>query len=383
MVVALKPSIIRWSVQSFIANLVIFLVMTPYGNKLEGGTTGIGIIHDALILSPLVFLILAKKFKMNFSISIIQNITIYLTLIFLWVVFFEIDSFSSIRSLLASVVFSFLFIICFSRNLDAKRSVTFLIKLNLIFIYIQFIVLFIFGKHIDLHQIIYPWSRETYYPTFAGLTRLTGIHMEPGVYATIITGLNLILLQYIYKPRLIFLTVLSLLLTVSISGIVYSVILAVVVVIRSNSIPKYIFTSIIMSFMLIIIYFSPIGDYIQTRLGKAESSSDSSINYKKVNLEYILERDYIDTLVGSGYRVNNCEKCEYINSNGFLFGLIFYHGIIGAALIIFMYFYIFKVPFNKFGIVFVLFLSIQRYDLGYYFIWGLGVINYILAKNEK
>ncbi|AXT69665.1 hypothetical protein [Vibrio sp. dhg] len=379
----LKKSRLGINVQYVITFFVIFLIFTPYGNEIESGTTGIGILHDLLILSAMIFAILANKAKSIFPKEIVIHLLFFLIVIFCWIAYFGVDNITDVRSVCVSFVFCFLFIFSLPKKIDLTKCIELLIKVNLFLIYVQFFILIVFNKHVDLHQMLYPWSRDTYYPTFAGLVRLTGIHMEPGVYATILTGLNVLLAIHTYKPKLMYLTIISLLLTVSISGMIYAFILLLIVLIKNNSMIKYLLTSISLSIILTVTYFSPIGEYVQARSKRIESSTDYSVSYKQENIKYILERDIVDTLVGTGYRANECEKCNYINSNGFLFGTFFFHGVIGVMLIFLLYIYTFKIPISKVGILFIAFVSIQRYDLGYYFIWGLGIMNYILVKNEK
>lgn len=355
--------------------IFLFFVFTPTG--VEGdGISGLGVVLDMLIIALSLSVMIFSKKKID--LRVLNLVVIFIIWASFWVFFFQQGDINNIRSILVGGLISISLLLSQYERNDFKNTIFYLIVINLVVFYIQLIFMYGFKYHIDFHKIIFPWSRETYYPTYFGLVRLTGFHMEPGSLSTIMFCLNILYLKFNFNKKIIILSILSILLTISLASFIYAFLLTLILIFSSE---RKAFWLIIIAILTSILSVSPVGqniyDYVGKRHERFESSQDASIEYKHNNIVFLLDASAERLLFGSGIGINDCTDCEYINSNGFLFESIFYMGIVGAFILMIIYFNISGFTFTLSSLIFVFFICIQRYGVTYNLIWAACILHYI------
>jgi hypothetical protein len=210
----------------------------------------------------------------------------------------------------------------------------YLFSITLLF---QFILYYLSGIYLDLHELLFPWSQGKGTLESFGFARFTGIHLEPGSHATFTTFL--ILLSLIVKPRVgsvHYLSLLSIGATFSTVGVIYAVFLCVVffLMLNKNSTLKtkvyfvfgvFIVTSCLLSFGLY--------EYIENRFILKEGA-DMSFNARLNLVDFWLDSSLIDKVFGVGFGVNQCTDCLSTQSAGILFNFTYQLGIVGVVLLV-------------------------------------------------
>ncbi|MBR9847271.1 MAG: hypothetical protein GYB35_14745 [Algicola sp.] len=246
------------------------------------------------------------------------------------------------------------------------------ILFNTAFLIYQFLYTVIFGEGIYLHGLLFSFSREAYSLVEMGaFYRMSGYHLEPGSYATII-ALMLFLYRYLNNGKVelsIHFCSLSLLLTFSVIGFLLFAIFYLSYFKSSFSFKKSFFLLIILAFVCsVFIYELGIFSYIEQRFAFG-ASDDSSASVKIANLYYFIHNyDLEKFLIGYGMQpdLNLCSTCGHVQSNGVLFNLFFLTGFI---LTLFFFALLYYSGSFKAFLPLIIGFSIVRYGPSFIIFW--------------
>lgn len=368
----------------FLLLVFILLVFTPFGNEDGTGVFGLGVTFDVFKLSLLLLVLYIKNFSFNIKLHKLIFILIFLIFIMLWVVFSPNNDYTDAKSLILNFIFSVLFLSIGLSRSDIIWALKCALIINVSAFFIQVFFFYAANYHIDFHQLIFPWSRATYYPSFGGILRATGFHMEPGAYVTNVMALILIYSIYKIQKKLIVICALTFVLTFSFSGLIYASLLGLLLTFNLTKKQAVLALSLFSLFIGYIVSIeNPLTNYIEVRSNRIDSGVDMSVQYKSNNNEYVLSREGNQQAFGSGIGNNECQNCKYINSNGALFYTVFYMGLVGALGFIALYIFVFNIPFSYLGIISLIFVFIQRYDVTYPIIWMVGVFFLLRSRHDS
>ena len=286
----------------------------------------------------------------------------------------------SIGLLLGFFVFWFTYSISFE-PVYIYRYVSIFCLINVLFFFLQYTTYNLF------EILLTPYSFIGLEPrAFSSIFRPTGLYLEPASYCH--TIFMLILIRYFYRQQhdlLAIMSLLSMLLSLSLWGIITSIIFVLLTIVNSNfTIKKLIF--IFGALLTFFIYFYPAytlsdnyADFFQNRMDNL--SSDASFLSRFGNVQTaLIDTSYLEIIFGRGFTNENV----IYGSNGFLFIEIAF-GIFGTILISLFFALLskFKFTFLKVIMFFIALTAAPMWNTFFWWFWlalffrsiGLGNIS--------
>lgn len=329
----------RRSCHYFFTFIVMFLVFSVF--DVPGGSKIILFLYYFVVLSLAVLLLFFGRAEVKlkvFDIFVMLSIVI----IFSLASFFVPDqAVGTLTLLVLSILISLVISLDFERNKNIYvMAIQSLLLLHVVAFFIQFLIFIISGKILDLHTVVFFFSEshtaELNRVNLFG-ARLTGLHNEPGTYATWVMPLLFLLLFIEKEIRLLSVfALLSLILTFSVSGYVYTLlfVLASFFVTKPSNRMRY-FIKVTAALIVCAIVFLSLGgyEYLMWRFFD-ESVVDGTSELKWISIRHLIETDYVRLMLGSGLGVNDCASCTSLQDTGLAFNLIFQLGVFGLIIIL-------------------------------------------------
>ncbi|WP_143047895.1 hypothetical protein [Thalassotalea agarivorans] len=326
----------------------------------EGESTFV-YLYNLLLLTLIAFL------NRSFPSSLNKNVLVFsFVLLSAYAIRISTDSLFQFINLAIVVLVSILFV-----NLLRKQksliiaSINIALLFNVSVFFIQFLVWVTFGSIIDFYGYIMPWEVVGYsvYEDI-GLFRATGIHNEPGTYATVITILTF--WYIILAPTKLVTPVLAMstvALTSSGTGIVFSGLFFSLLFVnflqnKKGVLKNIILISIICLLGYLVLFLTPIGEYLYWRFisGDVDHSS-GTVGLKYDAMRFLVESTESRQLLGSGSFLNDCLYCKSINDTGLIFNIIFQLGLVGFVLLAYLIYKTITLQVFSIGLVVVVLLS--------------------------
>lgn len=289
---------------------------------------------------------------------------------------------------LTAMTVSILTATCLGRDISAARTViNAVLWINVSSILLQYSGTLIFDSSWDIHNSIFPFSRESEMDPIHGFgfARFNGIQLEPGTYA-VMTGLLTLLSLGVSRriSAIHILAFLSLFLCRSVSALIFVVAIFLLFNIRLSS-RHFVFHSILSIFLIILAGIATVtsgfDSYLWNRLDVMVSGYDGSVNAKFANILYIFNAELGRQMIGSGFMVNDCGLCMFINSNGVLFSLVFYLGVLGLGYAAYLFFGVGRRSYMCMAIIGTVLFS--RLTLYHAALWTTVLFVYYLPNIEQ
>lgn len=236
---------------------------------------------------------------------------------------------------LVTIIFTYIFILIINKN--NNESNTFLITLSILiciwifFLFAQFLTFYSFGKTIDFHNNLFPFSNARGF-LHASQARFGGLQIEPGTYSNWIFGtvvLRAFLIKKISTP-LHWIAIISTLLTLSFWAYLSFVFFVIAASLERKMAGKILI--IILLIILTIIFYYIFGDDILIYLQFRSELSSGTATGKLDVYKYMVENTADWLLIGSSLGSIPCNGCTSYQDAGVGFNLFFYFG----SLIIFI-----------------------------------------------
>ena len=331
-----------------------------------------------------IFLRISNRYSQKLLTRIIL-IAIFISISFSWALLNLID-YIYINTVIGTIInlIFLLFFIQFFKNLKSElvsKILKIVIQIHLLFFLIQFVAFYGFGLFIDyLGPITGENSRIEFGGAISGFARCTGLYNEPAAYSYFIGGLVFLRMLVTKQIDLISkIGLFSLILTLSISGIILALLLYTYFVIfvykKLTGILIYL-TLITLITTLVILYFNDsIYSYIFDRF--TNFSDDTSVNIRFTSsFEYLNTRGYIDRLFGLG--LGNSVKNVGLATSGIV-GIFTSFGIIGGLGFLSLLFYSIR-PKHIFDFLFFLIFLLSTITIQTVFFWFIFSIFYCKEK---
>lgn len=227
---------------------------------------------------------------------------------------------------------------------EAAAALRFYIWINVCAILFQVLWHSATKSQIDLHNMVFPFSRHSEISELDGFgfLRFNGFQLEPGSYAANIGTATMLHFGMTRRLslRLIAMVLLTLLITRSASALMYFGVISLTVYIaafRARSGRTLLATPVMLGALMGLVYFSGFADYIGNRFLDQNlqqiAEQDGSTRYKLANIDRQLTADFARQLTGSGFMITDCDACGFVNSNGAGFAMVFFFGLLGVGMI--------------------------------------------------
>lgn len=221
---------------------------------------------------------------------------------------------------------------------------------------LQFMYYILTKNHLDLHQMLFPFSRESVILESRnyGFVRFNGFMIEAGNYSQVLGLLMLIVLinrKRFHKWDL--LKTLSIPMTMSMSGIGGFMLLSCILYSKLQvKDPRVVVLTAMASVVAFFIVFFSLGldEYIVERYMN-NSRLDGSTYFKYAAIIHWFEADIQRKLLGCAFMVSDNTNLEFVNSAGILFSMFYYLGIYGV--LIFLIAFMVVGPYRKGPLVFM------------------------------
>lgn len=361
--------------------LLVSVFLMTFTFSTGGGGSGIYKIYY-----PILFLSIAVTFFFA------ENKRIYKSSLYLLVVYIALSVVALLSELNFDIVFIFtwlmlcgFFLSCVILNNKEKSvlSLKLFLFINLLFICFQFVYTVTFPEGIYIHGFLFPFSRDAYsLVELGGFYRMSGYHLEPGSYATMII-ITLFVYTHVTKGEhgaLLHASALSVLLTFSVIGFILFALFYINFLKNYVNIKKsFIFLSLFMLLLFVLAENLELFTYLEERFSMG-ANADSSSGVKISNLLYFYNNYDISAFVygfGVSPDFSECNSCGHIQSNGVLFNLFFLTGFFTTFLILFLLYK--RQVFKKMPYFLVCFF-IMRY--GYVFPVFWFVLSYLFLAED-
>lgn len=329
-------------------------------------------------------LLISLGYRYSYSKKLIDKVFLlflFIIISMIWGLINLID-YIYINTIIGSVV-NLLFLIFFIQVFktlsfqNLAKILKFVIQIHLIFFITQFIAFYGLGKFLDyLGPITGENSRIEFGGAITGFARCTGLFNEPAAYSYFIGGL--IFLRMLLTKKIDFISsmaFLSLVLTLSISGIVLAFLLYTYYVLfiykKFIGILSYLVITFFISLFVIVYFNDSIYSYIFDRL--TNISDDTSVNIRFTSsFDYLNTRGYIDKFFGLG--LGNSVKDVGLATSGIV-GIFSSFGIIGGVLFIVILFYSIG-PKRLFDFLFFLVFLLSTITIQTVFFWFIFSVFY-------
>jgi hypothetical protein len=255
--------------------------------------------------------------------------------------------------------------------------------LNVTAVLIETIWFNLFQQNLQIHNSIFSFSRENIIEVDTDFFRPSGLQYEPGNYS-IITTIIILLINFLddtfKKNKLIVITIVSIMLTKSLVGIILAIILFLFFFFKKS----YLSLKVVISLIFITLVFS--GSVISYLIYRAENiDTFKSLIQKVYMFDILLQKDFYSFMIGNGIESN--DNIEYNRNLGFVkdlgvvFNLIYTYGVYGA-LMIFIIFKKIKLKSNFNTLLLILIISLSK--LGTLFpIFFVLIFCYNLSKRNN
>jgi len=334
------------------------------------------------VLGGLLFVLMG--FKTSLSKEVILRVSIILVFFsfsLIWGIINLVD-FIYVNTIIGSFV-NLIFLIFFIevfKNLYSgivSNILKYILIIHLIFFFIQFIAFYLFGNFLDfLGPVTGEISRIEFGGSITGFARCTGLYNEPAAFSYFL-GATIYLRMSLSKQVdfISFLALISLIITLSISGIILSFILYTYYVLFIKKKVIGILSLILFLSLLIIftmIYFNDsIYSYVFDRL--TNFSDDTSVNIRFTSsLDYLKSSGILTKMFGLG--LGNSVKDVGLATSGMV-GIFSSFGIIGSFSFLLILFFVIKPHFFSDFLFFLLFL-LSTITIQTVFFWFLFSIIY-------
>ena len=234
--------------------------------------------------------------------------------------------------------------------------------LNISALFIEFIWFTFFQNNLQIHNFLFPFSRENFIDLNSGFFRPCGLQYEPGNYSIISTILILLIYIFDKKPntRLFVFGIISIIITKSLVGIFLAIILFIFLFFRKG----YLSVKFLISFStLLILFMGSVLTYVFFRLDNLDTFR--SLTQKIYLFDVWLQKDFLSVLKGHGIEsYDNIifdRNLGFVKDLGVLFNLFYTYGL--YALFIFFWF-IKEIRANNFFQTFLLLTIIFFTKLG-------------------
>lgn len=227
---------------------------------------------------------------------------------------------------------------------ETESALRIFIWINLGALFFQVAWYGVVKDQIDLHHILFPFSRtsEISATDGFGFLRFNGFQLEPGSYAANIGTATMVHYGITRRisVKMLALVLLTLLITRSASSLMYFGVLALtayVAAFRRHKFHTLLFTPMMILALAGFVFVSGFDDYIANRFLDQNvqqiAQQDGSVRYKLANLNRLVTADADRLLLGSGFLKIDCDACGFVNSNGSGFAMVFFFGLLGAIMI--------------------------------------------------
>ncbi|MDB6367013.1 hypothetical protein PH242_04795 [Photorhabdus bodei] len=317
---------------------------------------------SVLLPISIVIILLYSRIKIEkktiLFLAFLYSLHILMFIPLLYQNFYSID-YLQYRRLFIGIIFSFAFLHILTSNLiETKKILLYALIFQLILFYIQYFSYYAIGFNLNITEIIFDKAsnnilginNNTYY-------RASALTLEPGTYANylFLTYITCKILEMDNKPITI-LTTLSLIMTFSVFGFLFSLAIVFNEFLKSNKKVFYLIFLVLIAFYLI--YHLKIDDYLFSRFIQRQ---DGSLNIKIIAIEHYINSDIITKLMGSGLGNTNG---LLIRDSTLLFNYIYTSGLIGLIIII-----IILGLTKKKHLLLILTLFISKIDYTYVLYW--------------
>lgn len=371
-----------------IHNNVIFFIIIFFASLQGLYIHDIGFSPFSLFILP--FSIFVLLLKINYSFHIYRAVIIFFIFtILLGLTGSLLSGYFDLKRFIAFLFFIPLILSIFHFDrVDFLRIISVVVFIHISIFYLQFLLLYIFGIELDLIKDFTGraqkgWGGSYYLPIIGKLVRLGGLYNEPGTYSTFICLLVSLLLFNFDRYRLIiYFSILSVLLSFSTYGLIFSAIFFIYVVVNSNLSVK-IFSSIL---FFTVTSFSL--NYFYERFYIHQSSSNGT-DFRLDFVFVIYENFLIDFnekfFFGYGLfnlNINNLLNFDNpINDVGFIFYAFVTSGFIGLL----SYFFLFLLIIyrNPVSIVFISILTLSKFSVTWPIFPVLITILFIISDKKR
>lgn len=221
------------------------------------------------------------------------------------------------------------------QRIISVKILKFFLILNVTAVLIEILWFNLFQQNLQIHNSLFPFSRQNIIEIDTGFFRPTGLQYEPGNYSIIVTIILLLInfLDDTFKQnKLIVIAIVSIALTKSLVGIILVIMLLLYFFFKKS----YLSLKVMISFIVIAFVFS--GSVISYIIYRAENiDTFKSLIQKVYLLEILLQKDFYSFMIGNGIESN--DNLEYNRNLGFVkdlgvvFNLIYTYGVYGALMI--------------------------------------------------
>ena len=231
-----------------------------------------------------------------------------------------------------------------------EQALVMLIVISVIMVYFQVIYFFLTGEILLLHEFVFPFSKARIATEvqFDNLIRMGGMYIEPGTYSNymfLLTSLYLFLTKKL-PVKLLFFIAISLILTNSLWGMIFSIYLLAILLLTqlSNISPvKKIFIVAIVFFALFYSFDTIKNSYaVQYGIEKLERNGGSgSTGSKKTAYEKFYNTYDHFLIVGEGFAPKFKQGIAGLQDAGLLLNLAIVFGMIFTLLFLIIYIVLF------------------------------------------
>jgi len=308
-------------------------------------------IHLIFMLLLMIYAFYSNSFKLSK-----YGMLFFIFFIFLSSILFFVSYGRAIYSFIPAIAFASIVVPAIYNNTQFKYQFTqalfVLIVISIIMVFFQVIVYFTTGDLLLLHEFVFPFSKARIATElqFNNLTRMGGMYIEPGTYSNY---MFLLLTLYFFlkkeiNNRIIFFTALSIILTYSLWGMIFSLYLLLLLFVINflrGSLKRKIFL------LLIVIIGTFYGiqkiensSAFQFSVAKLErNGSQNSTGAKKIAYEKFSKNFDNLFFIGDGFAPNFRSEISSLQDAGLLLNLAIVFGIIPTVILfIFFIFFIFK-----------------------------------------
>jgi hypothetical protein len=346
--------------------------------------TNIALIIYSFQLLSFLFLFLFYDVKFNFTSKKTLKILVLFFGSVLWLWIFTQTNISYVFKIGLNIMIGYFGYRIFIKHKNiCLRVLKTILLLNVIAVLVESIWYSLFQQNLQIHNFLFPFSRENSVDIYSGFFRACGLQYEPGNYSIIISIIVLLIHNYDDKSKnlsLFLLAIISIIITKSLVGILLAIILLIFIFFRKSS---FSINFVIRFSLLFLVFSGSVLAYVFFRLDNIDSFR--SLAQKVYLFDVWTQKDFYSILTGNG--IERFENISYDRNLGFakdlglVFNLLYTFGVYGLLIVFWI---IKKIKTDSFFQKFLLLLIIFFSKLGPLFpIFFLFIFSFILIEKNN
>lgn len=297
------------------------------------------LIASIIYISQLTSFFLLYTF---YGVRLKLNRKINLKLIFLffgavfWITIFTTTGTTYLLKIFLNILIGyFCYRIFISSRTDSLKILKSILILNVTALFIETICFNLFQSDLQIHNSLFPFSRQNIFEVESGFFRASGLQYEPGNHS-ILTTILILLINFLDKKsdnkRLIIFSIISIFLTRSLVGVALGIILILFFFFKKS---YFSLKGVITISLFSLIFFGTVLSYVVYRTENTDTFR--SLNQKRYLVELLLQKDFYSLAVGNGIENNenieNNRNLGFVKDLGAVFNLIYTYGAYGALIV--------------------------------------------------